>query len=174
MRRYIFDTLYTSHQWLVDTLRTHIRGVLTRNHQWRDSLAGFEIESAWIGGDWETVKDITQNCISDAPEVTFARVLLSLRSSNEIEVQKTLSLARMQLGSPIAATNAAGYRRVYDPVLNLHLLRDLELICRPATPLPSSQTKLSRLLATRLNASSPAYRSRELILSMHRIAFSLR
>jgi len=137
-------------------------------------LAGFEIESAWIGGDWETVKDIVQTCTSDAPEVAFAGVLLSLRSSNEAEVQKTLSHARMQLGNPIAATNAAGYRRVYDPVLNLHLLRDLELICRPTNSSTSSQIKLSRLLATRLNVSSPTYRSRELILGMHRIGFTIR
>ena len=34
-------------------MRTHVKGVLTRNPTWEDDLIGYQIESGWIVGDWD-------------------------------------------------------------------------------------------------------------------------
>ena len=168
-----------------DSLRTHVRGILTRNPEWEDALIGYELESAWMVGAWDDVKVMTERAPSQTEQVVMARVLLAMRSGNSNATAESLRTARNILGGPIAAAGVAGYRRAYEAVLNLHLMHELEAIHNaiaifPSDSQPGSQAQrrqilamLSHNLTARLDATLPTFRTREPILSMRRTAFAL-
>jgi serine/threonine-protein kinase ATR len=158
----------------VDTLRTHIRGVLSRNPQWSKQLASFEVEAAWIIGDWTTVR-------SAATGSPIAQVLLDLH--DKPAKQPRFAMARAQLGQGIASDQ---YSRVHEVILQLHMLREIELIHDVDNKLSrtrhqanqqvideSTLKRLDGLLADRFACTSPAFRVREALLSMRRTAFKL-
>ncbi|TFK43883.1 hypothetical protein BDQ12DRAFT_199518 [Crucibulum laeve] len=167
-----------------DTLRTHVRGVLTRNPEWEMALAEFQVESAWMVGAWDDVNALVQRTNAQTPSMAIARVLLAMRSEDDTAVSASTSAARALLGAPIAAAGVRGYRRAYDDVLNLHLTYELEIIYKAITSLPvqsqgSTQrrrrvlSELSQILSARLDSTLPTFRYREPILSTRRTAFSL-
>ena len=169
---------------ILDTLRTHIKGVLSRNPNWYDALSGFQAESAWMVGDWQSVQELAQCATCDPlPELTLARVLLAMRGGDHDAVTNALSVARAQLGAPIHAAGRNSYRRAYDSVLNLHLVHDVELIyetivvrCSKGGAKGNSDavTTLSETLSRRFEATLPSFRTREPVLSLQRTALGLR
>jgi serine/threonine-protein kinase ATR len=171
-------------QFCLDTLRTHVRGVLTRNPEWQSALAGFQVEGAWMVGAWEDVQDLVHRTTARTSSIVLARVLLAMRSKDAAAILSSLSVARSVLGTPITAAGAKGYRRSYEAVLDLHLTHELELIYNALTSLPvGSQghsqlrqrtvTQLNTSLSARLDATLPTFRTREPVLSMRRTAFAL-
>ncbi|KAF5363593.1 hypothetical protein D9756_000300 [Leucocoprinus leucothites] len=167
-----------------DTLRTHVRGVLTRKPEWRNALAGLQIESAWMVGAWDDVQNFVEQSTVQTAQVVTGQVLLAMRKPDWSAISTALSNARAVLGSPITAAGPRSYRRSYDAVLDLHLIHELELIHQTATRLPESSqgrsqerrhimNELTRILDTRLESILPTFRFRELVLSMRRTAFSL-
>jgi serine/threonine-protein kinase ATR len=170
----------------LDTLRTHVKGVLTRNPDWESALAGFSVESAWMVGSWDDVEKLVEQTKAQSPSVAMARVLLAMRSGQESAIMDTLSVARSVLGLPITASGAKGYRRSYDAVLDLHLTHELEIIHNAMSKFPTHSqgtgqrmrrdilNDMSKSLSSRLESSLPTLRTREPILSMRRTAFALR
>ncbi|KAJ7639483.1 hypothetical protein FB45DRAFT_977215 [Roridomyces roridus] len=169
-----------------DTLRTHVRGVLTRNPEWQSALAGFQVESAWMVGAWDDVQDLVNRTTSQSSEssIVIARVLLAMRSQDSEAITSSLSVARSVLGAPITAAGAKGYRRAYEAVLDLHLTHELQLIYDALTSIPAGSqgrsqarqqivTQLNTSLMARLDATLPTFRTREPVLSMRRTAFAL-
>ncbi|KAJ7688699.1 hypothetical protein B0H17DRAFT_938064 [Mycena rosella] len=167
-----------------DTLRTHVRGVLTRNPEWQPALAGFQVESAWMVGAWEDVQDLVNRTTAQTSSIVMARVLLAMRSKDADAITSSLSVARSVLGTPITAAGARGYRRSYEAVLDLHLTHELELIYNALMSLPTGSqghsqlrqrtvTHLNASLSSRLDATLPTFRTREPVLSMRRTAFAL-
>ncbi|WVR00045.1 hypothetical protein IAU59_007187 [Kwoniella sp. CBS 9459] len=158
-----------------DTLRTHIRGVLSRHPEWSADLSSFEAEAAWIIGDWNTVKLIGKL----GPPV--GQALLALHEHRDPEA--ILLQTRRALGSGITSKQ---YGSVYEPLLQLHLLREIEMIHATkkgidATPLgpnrhaliQSATQGLTASLDARFAFTSPAFRVREAILSIRRTAYGL-
>lgn len=133
-------------------------------------------------GDWECVQNLAQRSTPNPlPEITLAGVLLAIRNGNPEGVSNALSIARAQLGAPIHAAGRSSYRRAYESVLNLHLVRDVELIYETALVRHSgSITKdnsigvLSEVLSRRFEATLPSFRTREPVLSLQRIALGVR
>ncbi|KAF9567437.1 hypothetical protein CPC08DRAFT_22231 [Agrocybe pediades] len=168
-----------------DTLRTHVIGVLTRHPEWESNFSSFQVESAWMVGDWADVQKLVDRVESDTPPMVIARVLLAMRTGDNERIQDALSHARSVLGSPITAAGIKGYRRSYEAVLNLHMTHELELIHQiTSTFNPDSQytqsqgrlrtmADLSKEFADRLNITYPTFRTREPLLSMRRTAFIL-
>lgn len=164
-----------------DTLRTHVKGVLTRNPSWESQLVGFQVESEWMVGNWDEVQNLVKNTGSQASSVLLAQILLALRAGDASAISNSLSAARRSLGAPIVAAGAKGYRRSYDAVLDLHLVHEVEIIHHVVANLPSDLPdcrevfdRLSRRLSSRLDSTLPTFRTREPILSMRRTAFGLR
>lgn len=163
----------------LDSLRTHIQGVLVRNPEWVEDLADFRVEGAWMTSDWDTVQRIVDEQ-QNTWEMAIARLLLALRTSDDAGFVNALSTTRLQLGIPITAAGEKGYRRAYDAVLKLHLVRDIETIRRSVIRLQEGGQKsqilpdLFSTLSHRLNSTLPTFRTREPVLSVHRTAFSLR
>ena len=160
-----------------DSMRTHIVGILhSRNDQadWDRILAPFSIEASLIVGDWEAVEDALRIPDIDGPEVSFGRVISAMRQDDAEQLSRAFSDAREQLGSPIVAAGRESYRRVYDSVVHLHILHELEAIYRERLVHPSEiSDKLTKRLASRLESTSPAFRAREPVLNMRRTAFRL-
>lgn len=171
---------------ILDTLRTHVKGVLTRNPSWESALAGFSVESAWMVGAWDDVEKLVEQTKAQSSSVAMARVLLAIRSGQQSTIEESLSVARSVMGPPITAAGAKSYRRSYDAVLDLHLTHELQMIHDAMQQFPTSSqgngkkmrreilSELSTSLASRLESSLPTLRTREPLLSMRRTAFSLR
>ncbi|KAK1226693.1 hypothetical protein PQX77_010337 [Marasmius sp. AFHP31] len=160
----------------IDSLRTHVRGVLTRQPSWQSSLVGFQVESAWMVGDWQDVQKIVDSTPIDSrmAPIALARVLLALQSKKESSISEALSNARLVLGEPVAAAGVQGYRRAYESALNLHLAHDLEVIYKAmASTDPQPLSHLSDALEARLDATVPTFHAREAILGLRRTAFAL-
>jgi serine/threonine-protein kinase ATR len=164
----------------VDTLRTHVRGVLVRNPEWKSALIDFNAESAWMVGDWDDVRTIVQDTETMTASTVMARLLLALGSDDLQAIESALATARSALGAPVVAAGIGGYRRAYDAILNLHSVHELQLIydaiCRGPAP-PSSVSNpvmsLATTLSARFKAISPTFRMQEPVLSLRRTAFAL-
>lgn len=176
---------FTNETHWLDTLRTHVKGVLIRHQEWEGALAGFHVESAWMVGAWDEVQEMVERTSAQSSSIVMARLLLAMRAGNSEETSKYISVARSVLGSPITAAGIRGYRRSYEAILDLHLMHELEIIQDVLTHLPSgsqapSQNRrrqalvsLSEKLAARFESTLPTFRTREPILSLRRTAFSL-
>lgn len=166
---------------LLDTLRTHVRGVLVRNPDWESALAGFQAESAWMMGAWDDLQQITANNELTSPYIMKARVLLAMRAGDATQVASALSNARAVLGAPITAAGAKGYRQSYDALLDLHMIHEMELVYGAVSAtVPRTQSRreamnsLGASLAARFDATLPNFRVRQAVLSMRRTALALR
>ncbi len=167
----------------VDTLETHIRGILSRNPHWSETLSGFRAEGSWIVGDWEGVQETVRCSSSTQAEISIAALLLALREDkDEATISEAFSLARRRLGAPIVAAGRQSYRRSYEAVVQLHLVRELEMAHETSAVVRRrlnagkdrkaqiALTEFTTDLAARLDTTLPTFRAREPILSMHRIA----
>lgn len=149
--------------------------MLSRNPTWSTELAAFETEAAWIIGDWATVEQVGDR----GPPI--AQVLLAVQQRKDIE--PVIKAARQDLGRAI---NSHSFARSYDPVLQLHLLREIQMIHSADKAIYSTRDPVNRKvimeqhaqqltssLSDRFDTAAPAFRVREAILSMRRTAFSL-
>jgi serine/threonine-protein kinase ATR len=159
-----------------------VKGVLTRNPDWGPSLAGFQVECAWMVGAWDDVQTLVDQTDTQTAPIVMARLLLAMRNGDPSNIEKSASTARLVFGALITASGFKEYRRSYDAVLNLHLIHELEVIHNTISTLSSHSqgpdsrealADLSRALAARLNITLPTFRAREPILSMRRVAFAL-
>jgi len=143
-------------------------------------MSGFQAEGAWIVGDWQNVQELVDVQIANPPpELSISRVLLAMREGDSPRIAEALSISRAQLGMPIHAAGSGSYRRAYDSVLNLHLVRDIEIIYEStlagsARVNPKTIRGLSERLSRRLESTQPSFRIREPVLSLQRTALSLR
>ena len=162
----------------LDRLRTHIQGVLVRMPDWERSLAGFRVEGAWMNQDWDAVQDYTQTS-EDTWEMSIARILLTMGAKDEEAFAESVAAARHQLGKSITAGGEGGYRRSYDAVLKLHLVRDIETIRNAMQVLENGASKkhvlpeVFSLLSHRLASTLPTFRTREPLLSVHRTVYTM-
>ena len=157
-----------------DSMRTHIVGILhgaKENADWDRILAPFIIEASLIVSDWDAVEEALRIPDIDGPEVAFGTIVTAMRQSVGEQLSKAFYDAREQLGGPIVAAGKESYRQVYDSVINLHVLHELETI--KSRPGGSSRSELTSALKTRLDSTSPSFRAREPILNMRRTALSL-
>ncbi|TFK25977.1 atypical/PIKK/ATR protein kinase [Coprinopsis marcescibilis] len=168
-----------------DTLRNHVKGVLTTHPEWQSDLAEFHVESAWMVGAWDDVSQLvalSKKVEAASPAIMIADVLLMMRNDDGSGITAALAAARGKLGAPINAAGVNGYVRSYDAVLNLHVLHELETIYHTVKELPSSTdgtrrkrslAELSNRLSARLQSVLPTFRNLEPILSMRRIGLSV-
>lgn len=111
----------------------------------------------------------------------IAQALLAVQQDHQVE--EALATARRDVGNSI---NANQYSRSYDPILQLHLLHEVEMIHRTnATILRTKDPvnhraitqqhvrDLVRSLDERFLITSPSFRVREAILAIRRTAFAL-
>lgn len=133
-----------------------------------------------MSGSWDTVEHIVGRCKEETWEIAIARLLLALRSPEDITFTDVMSSIQLQLGRPITAAGERGYRRAYDAALKLHLVHDIKVIRTAIFKIAQGYARTDVLpdlfgeLSLRLDSTLPTFRTREPILSIHRTAFSLR
>ena len=155
-------------------MRTHIVGILhsgKENADWDRILAPFNIEASLIVSDWDAVEEALKIPAIDGPEVAFGTIITAMRQDTGAQLSKAFYDAREQLGGPVVAAGKESYRRVYDSVINLHILHELETMKSRLDG--GSRTQLAADLKCRLDSTSPSFRAREPILNMRRTALSL-
>ncbi|KAN0060681.1 hypothetical protein ACQY0O_007339 [Thecaphora frezii] len=160
-----------------DTMRTHIRGALSVHPEWEPLLASFQVEGACILGDWEQLEaSLSRDPTADSPEHALGRAILAMRDKDPSGFDRVITEARRQLGKPIVAAANGSYASMYEAVLQLHMLHELQLIrdahLNGAEPPQVRAAALNRSLTSRLNATLPSFRTREPILSLRRTAFA--
>jgi serine/threonine-protein kinase ATR len=164
-----------------DTMRTHIRGVLSMHPEWDELLAPFNVEGACILSDWGEVRRALQNGSQQSAAHATARVVLSLKDRDELGMADALRDARRLVGKPIVAAGKGSYARVYEAVTHLHMVNELELIQnkvqlrnKPGGPVSAAHSlrEVDPILLARLNATLPSFRTREPLLSLRRSAFA--
>ncbi|WVO13494.1 hypothetical protein L204_101114 [Cryptococcus depauperatus] len=157
------------------TLRTHIRGVISRRPDWSTELAPFAAEAAWIIGDWDTVRQVGFDC----PPI--GQALLALHENGDLA--SVLAHVRRDIGSGITGK---GYSSMYESLLQLHLTHEVSMIYKAklvieTTPrginrnrvIQEAVRRLNESLDARFHTTSPAFRTREAILSIRRTAYGL-
>ncbi|KAI3487470.1 hypothetical protein L1887_48574 [Cichorium endivia] len=148
------------------------RGALSAHPEWEDLLDAFRVEGACILGDWDEVEARTQRSQAKSAQHSIGRALLAMRQSDADMFGNVLVQARQDLGKPLVAAGTASYPSVYDSVLHLHMLQELEMIrshagrhsgSRAVTRANFSDTvsDLNKTLTARLNATLPSFRTQE-------------
>ncbi|ODO06790.1 hypothetical protein I350_04149 [Cryptococcus amylolentus CBS 6273] len=158
-----------------DTLRTHIRGVLSRHPEWRAPLVQLEAEAAWIIGDWDTVRLVGKDC----PPI--GKALLALHENQDLKI--VLKQVRSEVGIGITGK---GYNSAQDALLQLHMIHEISMINETKTRIETTPRNanrqaiiqagvrsLNKALEDRFHTTSPAFRTREAILSVRRTAYGL-
>jgi serine/threonine-protein kinase ATR len=148
-------------------------GVLGRRPEWGPQLASFEAEAAWIMGDWSTVRRLDKR----GPAV--GQVLLALQEQRDLG--PVLAEARRIIGNEITSKQ---YSRSYQPILQLHLLREIEMIDETNRAISSKADSMNRQVLNQraaeqlfrtlrygLLTTAPSFRVSEAILSIRRTAF---
>ncbi|KAG8852841.1 serine/threonine-protein kinase M1 [Serendipita sp. 411] len=164
-----------------DTMRTHLIGILSRNPAWSDSVEPFRLEGAWAAHDWISLEGMVSSSSRASPELSIARILLSLRTRHGDTIQDALTRARIDFGQPIGSAGPSEYRRTYEASLHLHMVEELSLISRTMDVAINNRqhdrtrhlSKLSDTLDARYQSVLPSYRTLEPILNIRRTAFDL-
>lgn len=158
-------------------MRTHIVGIMhSRGDEtdWDRILAPYNIEASLFISDWAAVEDALRIPDIDGPEVAFGRVISAMQVGSPEQLALAFFDAREQLGRPIVAAGRESYRRVYDSIVNLHILYELEVISRKRKECSGDvPADLLRTLRRWIGATSPSFRAREPILNMRRTALRL-
>lgn len=158
---------------LTDSMRTHIIGLLHSGHSnsdWNRILAPFNIEASLIVSDWTAVETALRITGIGGPEAAFGRVITAMRQGTPQQLNKAFYDARQQLGAPIVAAGKESYRNVYDSVVHLHILHELQAV---SSLQDSATPEFTKTLLARLESTSPTFRAREPILNMQRTVLSL-
>ncbi|KAK0554083.1 hypothetical protein OC845_000897 [Tilletia horrida] len=160
-----------------DNLRTHIRGILTKHPEWRDSLAAFTLESSWSLGQWDDVAESVSHVQDPLPEHGIGKAFLCMREDDQVGFRAAVQEARGLVGRPIFTAGGTKYAQVVDSITQLHMLHELEMI--QAVPKNSQAgsgqvTDLLQSLRARYHSSVPSFRTREALLSLRRSAFGVR
>lgn len=177
-----FNSVYKPVLFLLDTLLTHIKGILTTHSEWGLKFDSLQVEAAWMVGDWSTVAQIIQRSESSSPELALGKVLLAFHDQDSTRISTELKNARLVLGLPVTSSGRQSYRRSYSSIIQLHLVHELEMIHnadltltkRPNANKSSILTRLNQGLAIRFESTQPLFKAREPILSMRRTALNLR
>ncbi|PWN39253.1 hypothetical protein IE81DRAFT_40965 [Ceraceosorus guamensis] len=170
-----------------DTMRTHIRGVLSAHPEWRSMLASYEVEGACILADWDAVRSALALETHQSDAHAMARIALAMHDQDPEAMHQAMREARRLVGRPIIAAGVGSYARAYDSVSQLHMIHELFLIQQQdeknvlstATATQRGQREqnqhaFSAHMLQRLNATLPSFRTREPLLSLRRSAFATR
>lgn len=169
---------------IIDTLLTHIKGILTRHPHWESELSGLYAEGAAKVGDWNAVQKALESSHTVTPETTIASLLLALVNRDNGGVSAAFQDARNILGAPLTSGRRQSYRNLYDSIIHLHIVHELEMIYsfdislkmpgRSTDNISSTIARLTDQLSARFESTQPSYSAREPLLSMRRTGFALR
>ncbi|KAF9427653.1 serine/threonine-protein kinase M1 [Podila epigama] len=168
-----------------DTLLAAVQGDIDLRPGWEQSLTEWRVEAAWKVQDWK----VLDSSLKRHPVYTFegglGQLILDMRENRKQDFVLHMEQVRSRLVAPLAAASMESYARSYDQVVQLHLLRELELANERwnATMVDGAEhgghtysyasllRDMEDLLSKRLSVMAPSFRVREQVLRLRRIAF---
>ncbi|RKP36998.1 hypothetical protein BJ085DRAFT_14939 [Dimargaris cristalligena] len=173
----------------LESLLTHIRGLLAEHEDWQTELQPLAAEAAWRLGKWDALEDLLPDSAQPKTkaisrysfEVALGRLLLSLRHADRAGFQNLLDETREWVLTDLAVASKESYLRSYPEILRLHMLRELEaaagiqpLVLEPSptehtTDPTTAMETLFQDWERRLDVTMPLFPIREPILSLRRV-----
>jgi serine/threonine-protein kinase ATR len=172
------------------TVLAHARGMIkvSGRQEEADEQAGFvekgiehAAAAAWRLGQWETIREIEHHQSTDRGklDVCIASVLRRLDNREGMSVSATdiegdIQRVRRRIAPAMSAACMESYDRAYPFIAELHVLQELESICRaelvdlPAGQRPALQNRVRESWDHRLHLTQPDLRFREPILAVRR------
>jgi serine/threonine-protein kinase ATR len=159
----------------------HVQGLQDQRPEWMRPLTGMRVEAAWRLGKWDDLEEILNHETSSGGwSVGLGRVLLAAKQKNGELFAKQLNIVRSEQMSPlsVASMEVGSYHRGYEYIVRLHMLQELEEGARTLLGLGTgeggnSKRKLLEEWRARLAVTQTSYRTREPILSLRRLLYSL-
>lgn len=166
----------------LDTLLSTVAGDINYKPDWEEVLSEFRVGAAWKLQNWEVLEDALARPIVQSFETRLGQLLLDIRG-NGADFTRHIEEARSSLIAPLAAASMESYSRSYDQVVQLHLLRELEVAHQSwnassrleqaeqyAAYINLLQT-MENQLDQRLHIMAPSFKVREQVQRLRRIAF---
>ncbi|KAJ1652981.1 hypothetical protein IWQ61_006805 [Dispira simplex] len=140
----------------LESMLTHIRGLLSQYPQWHEALQPSAVEAAWRLSKWDVLETVLDDheesdaSLLDAVEtsvsvtagertdraqillhsqtfeIALGRLLLTLRQENHRGFQRLLDTTRTRILVDLAVTGQDSYTRGYSHLVQLHMLQELE------------------------------------------------
>ncbi|KAL7687930.1 putative serine/threonine-protein kinase ATM [Plasmopara halstedii] len=129
----------------LETALQHINGIVAQEPQFMARMYPFALECSWRLSRWDLLANLLsaekQNPLLhsstsflsdpvsngfDVSHFMLVRVLHSLHSGQQIEFQRHLKAARLEVMGPLAAASAESYQRAYPFLHDLHFLHEAE------------------------------------------------
>lgn len=121
----------------LQTMVTHVDGLISRNSQYRKTWCMQGVQAAWRLGKWELMdeylngadKEGLQCSISDSNasfDMDVAKILQAIMEKDQFTVDERIGKSKQALIAPLAAAGMDSYARAYPFVVKLHLLKELE------------------------------------------------
>ncbi len=169
----------------LETMLTHIQGIIPRHPEWSETMSSFAIEASWRLGRWESLDYYLEQPNVPRFETMLGQLISSTRTNNICPSDETtkqfydsLKKVRETLIAPLAAASMESYRRAYDVIVKLHMIREVETVFKMTQNYSREEQKEMRVKEvggilthwnSRLDLTTPAFRVREPILNLRRI-----
>ncbi|KAJ3016848.1 serine/threonine-protein kinase M1, partial [Thoreauomyces humboldtii] len=153
----------------LETLLSHVQGVVTLQPKWATTLNSYAIEAAWRLGNWSTLERLLKEPYNERFETAIGALLNTVRIGDDQEFENTLQRTRMMLTADLATASMESYRRGYDTLVKLHMLFEITSARNASASTALVDESLYKRWGPRLDATMPSFRVREPILSLQRI-----
>ncbi|KAG0246449.1 serine/threonine-protein kinase M1 [Mortierella sp. GBA43] len=186
--------LYRCHENLgqFSTLLSCVEGDIQAHPDWEQQLTDWRIASSWKIQHWDSLEAALSRATHTSFEVGLGQLILDMRDNRVEDFSTHLQHVRSMLIPPLAAASMESYSRAYEPVVQLHLLHELEVAFRSWNPNVAPSDSLgSQIAATaqgshsyvdrlrtyqpildrRSDSMAPSFRVKEQISRLRRLAF---
>jgi len=159
----------------VESMLTHIRGVIASNNVWAKKLNQYAIEAAWCLGKWDDAELLLASPHIESFETSLGSLLTSNSKTDQIDDAYTETYERVQatISNALASESAESYHKGYGSMLQLHVLQELEEAHQVKLELigGASLQSLKAMLGiwnTRIRIVQDSYKSKEMIHNVRR------
>uniref|UniRef100_UPI00358FE87A LOW QUALITY PROTEIN: serine/threonine-protein kinase ATR n=1 Tax=Myxine glutinosa TaxID=7769 RepID=UPI00358FE87A len=149
-----------------------VNGIMATKPEWSSMLDSYRVEAAWKLTRWDDLEKCLGNDLqSEGWNMSIGRLLLSAKQHDSDSFQRLLQTVRAEQMVPLSAASLEhnAYQRVYENVVKMHMLCDLE-----HTVLGMLDVRKSNFhWQARLDVTQNSFRVREPILELRRALLGL-
>jgi len=177
---------------MIGILLSCVEGDIKTHPEWEQQLTDWRIASAWKVQDWESLEVALSRSTHPSFEVGLGQLTLDMRDNRVEDFEKHIQQVRCMLIPPLAAASMESYSRSYESMVQLHLLRELEVAFQSwnesgatgdtlgsqiAMAAQGTRSYVDRVrdyqptLDKRFESMAPSFKVREQVATLRRLAF---
>ena len=133
----------------------------------------FATEAAWVTGKWDKMRNylaLASESHQDQFNIGIARALVALSENRRDHFSITVQQLRRDAARGLSTTNTASLQACHEPLLQFHVLTELEMIAGMRDRDKAEKSKLRGSLDLRLDAVGPFLSDKQYILGVRRAA----